>query len=103
MKGNHWTVTENVIDMSHVPYVHAGTVGDHAAFTDIEARPFPTPLPSRPLCSPLLLLCVRLHACTPVCCIYGHTSNLVATRCDRGVAHRDLLDAYAEAGLDAEL
>lgn len=28
-------VTENVIDMAHVPYVHAGTVGDHAAFVDV--------------------------------------------------------------------
>jgi hypothetical protein len=35
VKANHWTVIENVIDMAHVPYVHKGTVGNHAAFVDI--------------------------------------------------------------------
>jgi phenylpropionate dioxygenase-like ring-hydroxylating dioxygenase large terminal subunit len=42
IKGNHWTVIENVIDMAHVPYVHKGTVGDHAAFVDIEIEQLPT-------------------------------------------------------------
>jgi phenylpropionate dioxygenase-like ring-hydroxylating dioxygenase large terminal subunit len=35
IKANHWMVIENVIDMAHVPYVHKGTVGNHAAFVDI--------------------------------------------------------------------
>ena len=30
IKANHWMVTENIIDMAHVPYVHSGTVGNHA-------------------------------------------------------------------------
>lgn len=34
----HWMVAENVVDMAHVPYVHRGTVGDHAAFTDINVQ-----------------------------------------------------------------
>lgn len=31
-----------VIDMAHVPYVHKGTVGDHAAFVDIVIQATPT-------------------------------------------------------------
>lgn len=31
-----------VIDMAHVPYVHKGTVGDHAAFVDIVIEATPT-------------------------------------------------------------
>jgi hypothetical protein len=30
--------------MAHVPYVHAGTVGDHAAFVDITIKTTPTSL-----------------------------------------------------------
>lgn len=33
-----------VIDMAHVPFVHAGTVGDHAAFVDIDIKTTPTSL-----------------------------------------------------------
>jgi hypothetical protein len=33
-----------VIDMAHVPYVHAGTVGNHAAFVDITIKTTPTSL-----------------------------------------------------------
>lgn len=41
IKANHWTVIENVIDMAHVPYVHKGTVGNHAAFVDIVIERLP--------------------------------------------------------------
>ena len=44
IQANHWTVVENVIDMAHVPYVHKGTVGDHAAFVDIVIDRTPTSL-----------------------------------------------------------
>jgi phenylpropionate dioxygenase-like ring-hydroxylating dioxygenase large terminal subunit len=44
IKASHWMVIENVIDMAHVPYVHAGTVGDHAAFVDIDIHTTPTAL-----------------------------------------------------------
>ena len=44
IKANHWTVVENVIDMAHVPYVHSGTVGNHAAFVDIVIERQPTSL-----------------------------------------------------------
>ena len=42
IKANHWMVSENVIDMAHVPYVHKGTVGNHAAFVDIIIEHMPT-------------------------------------------------------------
>ena len=50
IKANHWTVIENVIDMAHVPYVHKGTVGNHAgAFPPTDGR-------SPCLCVPVLLV-----------------------------------------------